>query len=141
MAKPDDRTPRVLNVNVPNVSIGEVKGVCEAELAAHGEVWIASADVSDGDLKLEFTGRGEAAPGTDVAVIRDGYVAVTPLVSVARATPRDVRGAAEAIEAERAWARILPEQSGKRKRRSDQRSVPSLDSEVSTANTRRNAMT
>jgi 5'-nucleotidase len=141
VAKPDDGTPRVLNINVPNVPVSEVKGVREAELAAHGEVWIASADVSGGDLKLEFKGRGEAAPGTDVAVVRDGYVAVTPLVSVARATPRDVRGAAEAIEAERAWARMLPEQSVARKRRSDEPSVRALDSAVTTPDTRRNAMT
>ena len=63
VAQPDDSTPRVLNINVPNVPVAEVNGVREAELAAHGEVWIASADVSGGDLKLEFEGRGEAAPG------------------------------------------------------------------------------
>lgn len=111
VAKPDDGTPRVLNINVPNVPVDEVKGVREAELAAHGEVWIVSASVAGGDLKLEFTGPREAAPGTDIATIRDGYVAVTPLVSVARATLRDVRSASEAIEAERAWARILPERT------------------------------
>ena len=79
-----------------------MKGVREAELAAHGEVWIASADVSGGDLKLEFTGPGEAAPGTDVALIRDGYVAVTPLGEHRPHEHSDARGAADAIEAERA---------------------------------------
>jgi 5'-nucleotidase len=84
----------VLNLNVPNLPLHEVKGVREAELAPHGEVWIASADVSGGDLKLEFQGRSDAAPGTDVAFIRDGYVAVTPLMSVVRAP---LLGAAEAV--------------------------------------------
>jgi 5'-nucleotidase len=120
VAKTDDGTPRVLNINVPNVAVDGVKGVREADLAAHGEVWIASADVSDGDLKLEFKGRGEAAPGTDVALVRDGYVSVTPLVSISRAAPCDARGAAEAIQAERAWARLLPEQSEARRRSSDE---------------------
>jgi 5'-nucleotidase len=141
VATADDGTPRVLNVNVPNVPVDEVKGVREAHLAAHGEVWIASADVSGGDLKIEFAGRGEAAPGTDVALVRDGYVAVTPLVGISRAMPRDVPGAAESIEAVRAWARILPEQTAARRRRSGEPSVPALDSPVPASDTRRNAMT
>ena len=58
-----DGAPRVLNLNVPNVPVDDVKGVREAELAAHGEVWVASADVSGGDLKLEFAGSGEPTPG------------------------------------------------------------------------------
>ncbi|MEX1008465.1 MAG: 5'/3'-nucleotidase SurE [Acidimicrobiia bacterium] len=94
VAKPDGGMPRVLNVNVPNLPMHEMKGVREAELAPHGEVWIASADASGGDLKLEFQGRADAAPGTDVAIIRDGYVAVTPLMSVVRAR---LTGAAEAV--------------------------------------------
>ena len=102
VAKADGGVPRVLNLNVPNLPLHEVKGVREAELAPHGEVWIASADSSGGDLKLEFQGRADAAPGTDVALIRDGYVAVTPLMSVVRAP---LRGAAEAV------ASAMPEPS------------------------------
>jgi 5'-nucleotidase len=80
-----DELPRVLNINVPNTSIENVRGVRDAELATRGEVWVASADVSGGDLKIEFLGAGEPAPGTDVALVRDGFVAVTPLVGIARA--------------------------------------------------------
>ena len=94
VAKSDGGVPRVLNLNVPNLPIDEVLGVREAELAPHGEVWIASADASSGDLKLEFQGRADAAPGTDVAFVRDGYVAVTPLMSVVRAP---LFGAADAV--------------------------------------------
>lgn len=88
--------PRLLNINVPNVAIDEIKGVKEAELAPHGEVWIASADVSQGDLRLEFSGRADAAPHTDVGILQAGYVSVTPLVSVARAP---LAGAAEVLAA------------------------------------------
>jgi 5'-nucleotidase len=84
----------VLNVNVPNRPLDELLGVREAELAPAGEVWVASADVSQGDLKIEVTGRADAAPGTDVAIVREGYVSVTPLVSIVRGP---ARGAAEAI--------------------------------------------
>src|SRR2546422_378645 len=41
-AKPDG-DPRVLNINVPNCELGDVRGVREAELAPAGEVWVASA--------------------------------------------------------------------------------------------------
>jgi 5'-nucleotidase len=92
-AKPDGG-PRLLNINVPNVPLHEVKGVREAELAPHGEVWIASADVSSGDLKLEFEGRADAAPGTDVGTLQAGFVSVTPLMTVSRAP---LAGAADAV--------------------------------------------
>jgi 5'-nucleotidase len=92
-AKPEGDT-RVLNLNVPNLPLHEIKGVREAELAPAGEVWVASADVSQGDLKIEITGRADPAPGTDVALVHDGYASVTPLMSIVRGPGR---GAADAI--------------------------------------------
>jgi len=92
-AKPDGDA-RVLNVNVPNLPLAEIKGIREAELAPAGEVWVASADVSEGDLKIEVTGRADPAPGTDAALVRDGFVSVTPLMSIVRGP---ARGAADAI--------------------------------------------
>ena len=91
-----DVVPRVVNINAPNLPIGEILGVLETELAPHGEVWVASADASSGDLELEVKGRADAAPGTDVAAVAAGYVSVTPLRSVVRA---DVAGAADAVRA------------------------------------------
>jgi 5'-nucleotidase len=95
VAKPDG-VPRVLNINVPNVPLAEVKGVQETELAPHGEVWVASADASSGGLELNVKGRADAAPGTDVAAVASDYVSVTPLRSVVRA---HVGGAGEAVTA------------------------------------------
>jgi 5'-nucleotidase len=89
-----DVLPRVLNMNVPNRPFAEVLGVREAELAPHGEVWVASAEIAAGDLRLEISGSEDPAPGTDVALVRDGYVAVTPLMSIVRAP---VPGAADAV--------------------------------------------
>jgi 5'-nucleotidase len=95
VAEPDT-APRVLNLNVPNLALDEVLGVLETELAPHGEVWIASADASSGDLKLDVKGRLDAAPGTDVAAVASGYVSVTPLRSVVRSP---ATGAADAVSA------------------------------------------
>ena len=136
-----DGRPRVLNVNVPNVAVDEVKGVRNATLATHGEVWIAAAHVSQGDLKIEFKGLGDAAPGTDVALVRDGYVAVTPLVGVARSPSADGQGAADTIELARVWERILPEQGTARRERSGEPSVRALDTPGVDVDTRRSAMT
>jgi 5'-nucleotidase len=93
VAEPDV-APRVVNINVPNLPIDELLGVQETELAPHGEVWVASADASSGDLKLDVKGRADAAPGTDVAAVASGYVSVTPLRSVVRA---ETKGAGDAV--------------------------------------------
>ena len=67
-----DAAPRVVNINVPNLPLAEILGVQETELAPHGEVWVASADASSGDLELNVKGRADAAPGTDVAAVAVG---------------------------------------------------------------------
>jgi 5'-nucleotidase len=93
--------PRVLNLTVPNRPLAEVLGVREAHLAPYGTVWAGSAGTSDGHVQLEFTGNDvEGDPDTDLALVRAGYAAVTPLQGISRA---DLRGAATA--ASRALAR------------------------------------
>jgi len=95
VAKPDEIT-RILNVNVPNRRPDAILGVREAELAAHGEVWVASAELAGTDIRLDVSGGGEAAPGTDASLVQAGYVAVTPLMSIVRAP---LTGAADAVSA------------------------------------------
>jgi 5'-nucleotidase len=96
LARHDD-TPRVLNLNAPDCSLDDVRGVREAALAPYGEVWVASADESAGEVHLEFRAReGELDTNTDWALVRAGYATVTPLLGVERAPDT---GAAAAIEA------------------------------------------
>jgi 5'-nucleotidase len=94
---PDD-APRVLNINAPDLPASDVLGVREASLAPYGEFWVADADTSTGDLKIEFKGHDhEPEADTDLALVRAGYVAVTPLAGIDRA---GLAGAAEKIAAE-----------------------------------------
>jgi 5'-nucleotidase len=95
--------PRVLNVNVPNVAPGDVRGVREASLAPYGTFWTATAEAGEGDVVLEFKGNEiRPDPETDLALVRSGYVAVTPL-SVLAAAP--IAGAAGSIESRIGFAR------------------------------------
>ena len=72
-----------LNVNFPAVDAGEVKGmrICHQGKVDHN---LHAEERQDGRGKpyhwLRFA-RGEprAAPGSDLAALRDGYVAITPL--------------------------------------------------------------
>jgi 5'-nucleotidase len=89
--------PRVLNLNVPNLPLADVRGVREARLAPYGTVWTATADTTSGDLLLEFKGNDvEPDPDTDLALVRAGYAAVSPLLGMERAP---LAGAADAIAA------------------------------------------
>jgi len=93
---PDDE-PRVLNINAPDRPAREVRGVREASLAPYGEFWVADADTSTGDLKIEFKGHDhEPRPESDLALLRAGFAAVTPLSGIDRAR---IAGAADAIAA------------------------------------------
>jgi 5'-nucleotidase len=96
--------PRVLNVNVPNRPIAELAGIREATLAPYGEFWVASADLRDGDLRMEFTGKqDDFDPHTDEALLTEGYATVTPLLGIVAAP---LKGAAAAVD--NAWRRHPP---------------------------------
>jgi 5'-nucleotidase len=87
--------PRVLNVNVPNVPPAEVLGVREARLAPYGTVWTATAEANEGDVVLEFKGNDvRPEPDTDLALVRAGFVSVTPLAVL---EPAPIAGAASSV--------------------------------------------
>ena len=91
VAKPDG-DPRVLNINGPNRPFREVLGIREAAIGKKCQnVRLASALIG---LKIEIKGRADPAPGTDVALVHEGYVSLTPLMSIVRAP---ATGAAQAV--------------------------------------------
>ena len=84
VAKPDGDA-RVLNINVPEPRRSpDLRGVREAELAPPVRCGWRRPTCREGDLKIEIKGRADPAPGTDVAIIQEGYVSVTPLMSIVR---------------------------------------------------------
>ena len=96
--------PRVLNLNVPNRPLNELRGVRDATLAAYGEFWVASADIRDGDLRIEFKGKTDTPEtGTDEALLSEGYATVTPLLGIVAAP---LKGAGTAVD--NAWRQHSP---------------------------------
>jgi 5'-nucleotidase len=93
---PGERTPRLLNLNVPNRPADEVLGVRDASLAPYGEFWVASSDIRSGDLRIEFQGPADQFDeSTDAALVAAGYATVTPLLGIVAAP---LKGAAESVE-------------------------------------------
>jgi 5'-nucleotidase len=73
----------VLSVNVPNVV--DVQGLRWAELARFGTVQSRVDDVGDNEVELVHVYAEESlVPGTDTALLADGFATVTALRSVDR---------------------------------------------------------
>ena len=98
-----DGGPRVLNLNVPNQPLTAIRGVRDARLAPYGTVWTVDASSLEGHVQLDFRGNDiPPEPGTDRALLLDGYASVTPLQVLERADLHGAAGAMTAALAERA---------------------------------------
>jgi 5'-nucleotidase len=76
----------VLNLNVPNVPVAEVRGLERARLARFGAVQTNVAERGEGYVKVALAEiDAEYEPGTDAALIVAGYATVTPLTAVCEA--------------------------------------------------------
>jgi 5'-nucleotidase len=88
----DAEPATVLNVNVPNVPLSELRGIRSADLARFGAVQTTVTEVGQGYVQLGYHDvEAEHEPGTDAALVAAGYATVTPLLPVCEAvrwTPR-----------------------------------------------------
>ena len=77
----------VLNVNVPDVAVDQLKGIRRADLASFGAVQATVLGEDEDHVRLDINPLevDDAEPGTDVALMADGWVTVTPLQSVSEA--------------------------------------------------------
>lgn len=87
----------VLNLNVPNVPIDELRGIRWARLAPFGTARAHLIESPSGALQMELRPHGEVLPAdSDTALVREGFAAITSIVGI-RAT--DPIGVAEHIAA------------------------------------------
>lgn len=73
----------VLNLNVPDVPADRLAGMRRGSLASFGQVQVAIAEAGEGFVRtsVEATG-GRSEPGTDLALLAEGYASVTPIQAV-----------------------------------------------------------
>ena len=81
----------VLNVNIPNAPRDRISGIRRARLAAAGAVELSIVEATAGYLHVTMAETGnQPDPGTDSALLADGYAAVTALRPVCEAAPADL---------------------------------------------------
>jgi 5'-nucleotidase len=81
----------VLNVNVPDVPLGEVRGLRQANLASFGAVQTNIVEKGEGYVQVSVSEiEAEHEPGTDAALLAAGYATVTALRSVCKADEVEV---------------------------------------------------
>jgi 5'-nucleotidase len=89
----DARSPAVVNLNVPNLPLDQVRGVREGTLAPFNERW--NATCTPGELLLEYDGHAsDPDPGSDYALVQSGSAAVTLLSGL---TTSDAAGLTDAV--------------------------------------------
>lgn len=79
-----DQAPKtILNLNVPNVPLDEVKGIRWARLAPFGTVRAGLIEADGGGLQIELRAHGERLPDdSDTALVNNGYAAITSIVGI-----------------------------------------------------------
>jgi 5'-nucleotidase len=76
----------VLNVNAPNIPLSELRGFRRAGLANFGAVQTNVSETGEGYVKICLSDiEADYEPGTDAALLVDGYATVTPLRAVCEA--------------------------------------------------------
>lgn len=83
--------PIVANVNVPDVPQGKLRGLRAARLAPFGAVQATIGEPGSGFIPVTFTEPGEEpGPGTDLALVRQGWATVTALHGPCEGDPPDL---------------------------------------------------
>jgi 5'-nucleotidase len=87
----DAPPPLVVNVNVPDVPPEDLRGVRRAPLARFGAVQTHVTEPGEGYVEVSFSEVDpHAEPGSDAALLADGWATVTPLSPVCEAESVDV---------------------------------------------------
>ena len=105
-----------VNLNLPSLQYGDVRGLRWATPARSGTVRAVSAGTRDGAIEFAFAEPAEEErPGTDVALLAQGYATITVLTGVGSRVGEDgvvdgasIRRLAEALEGERPELQPIP---------------------------------
>lgn len=88
----------VLNLNVPNLAISDVRGVRSARLAPFGTARAAIVGEGTSEIRIEYQPHQlELEADTDTALVNAGYVAVSPLLGIRVDPDCDVDAVVEAM--------------------------------------------
>jgi len=89
-------TGTVLNVNVPDLPLDRVSGICQAPLSWFGTVEAAVRETGSEPFTVQLRGNDvEPEPGTDTALLRAGWVTITSLLGVRAEEDAEVAGEIE----------------------------------------------
>jgi 5'-nucleotidase len=73
----------VFNLNVPDVPADRLAGLRQGSLATFGQVQMAIAEAGEGFVRTSVEATGDRSePGSDLALLADGYASVTPIRAV-----------------------------------------------------------
>jgi 5'-nucleotidase len=84
--------PVLLNVNVPDRHIADVRGLKPAQLATFGSVQTHVTEADDGHVRIEYAELATDEADTDAALLAAGYATITPLLAISHAGEIDVSG-------------------------------------------------
>lgn len=88
----------LLNVNIPDRPADELRGLRFATLAAFGAVTANVTEVGKGYVSMEYrTPEARAEPGTDAALVAEGFATFTPLSPVCEANASRLDGLTDAL--------------------------------------------
>jgi 5'-nucleotidase len=87
----DAPAPMTLNVNVPSVAADELRGTVPAVLAAFGAVHTNVTERGQGYVGITYADvDASREPGTDAALLAEGFATLTPLAPVCEADGTDL---------------------------------------------------
>ena len=90
-AEPADRF--ALSINVPDVPLAQLRGIQPARLATFGAVQASVAETGEGFVKLTIAEvDAEYEPGTDAALLLQGWATATALAAPCEASNVDLSG-------------------------------------------------
>jgi 5'-nucleotidase len=91
----------VLNLNVPAVGPEAMRGVAAARLARLGTVQVTLTEAGAGWVRMAYESAvGDYEPGTDAAMLAEGWATITPLTAVCESSFDDLGGLALASATE-----------------------------------------